>query len=298
MRVVSLFFVIVSSFLLCKRSEEVVKKAPAGDIMVKIGDTVIYTSEFKAFLDSLPEIRKVELARNPENMTRVIAEFIEAVAVLEYAKKNGYLDRPQVKIRWIINSADILRPYIYEDEVKPYLQVSFPEIQDFYEKNKELFKHSEVVRLMKIDSENKKELEEIRKRIKNVQDFINIAQERHNPAEFDMGYVSRDLLPPDIAELVFSMEKGEISKPLEFRGKYAILAVVDKVEEGYWELERVIDQVFKAVRNKKIRDRISKITKDLILSTEFYVNFEAIERDLNVQLRRERFEELFFQRLQ
>jgi peptidyl-prolyl cis-trans isomerase C len=275
------------------------KKKEEGETMVKIGDIRVSIEDFKGFLDSLPETRKIELARSPEKVTQLVAEFIEAVAVFAYSKSQGYFDRPEIKVRWIYNSAEIVRPYLFNEKIKPYLQVNFPEIQEFYEKNKEMFKHPDVIRLMKIEADSKAEIEEIRKKIKNIQDFINIAQKRHLPAEFDYGYVDRNYINDrlkEVSRIILSLKAGEISQPVKFNNKYTIFAVVDKLEEGYWELEKVIDQVFKAVREKKIRDSINNIVKEIGTTMDFYVNFDAIEKKLGVKIQKDKFEELFMER--
>lgn len=285
----NIFFLLNS----CKKKEE---QTTNREIMFRIGQTTIYIDEFKAFLDSLPEIRKIELIRYPEKNTQVVSEFIEAVSILEYARQRGYLDRPEIKIRILSNTAELVRPQIFINEVRPYMQVDFKEIQEFYEKNKEMFKHPEVARVMKI-SGDKKELEELRKQFKSVKDFVEYAQYKYSPAEFDYGYISRDAnLPKEIIDMIFSMNAGEISKPVKFGDNYAIFAVIDKLGEGYWPLEQSVERIFKAVRDKKMRDRISQITKEFLVSTDVYVNFEGIQKELKVTLSREKFEQMFMEK--
>jgi hypothetical protein len=92
------------------------------------------------------------------------------------------------------------------------------------------------------------------------------------------------------------MKSGEISRPLKLGEKFVIFAVADKVPAGYWEFEKVIDQVFRATREKKIKDRISNLTQELIASKNIYVNFDAVEKNFGVKLSREKFEELFMQK--
>jgi peptidylprolyl isomerase len=289
---------IFSSCEKIKKKTETQEK-PRGEVFLKIGDTDITVEEFRSFISSLPEIRQIELIRSPEKMTQIVVEFIEAVATFEYAKSKGYFDRPEIKIRWIYNSADIVRPYIFKDEIAPYTKVEFPEVQDFYEKNKEKFWHPDVIRLMKIESSDKKEIEDIRNKIKDIRDFINVAQTRHLPAEFDYGYIDGELLKryfPEYADMILKMKSGEISRPLKLGEKFVIFAVADKVPAGYWEFEKVIDQVFRATREKKIKDRISNLTQELIASKNIYVNFDAVEKNFGVKLSREKFEELFMQK--
>lgn len=277
----------------CKKKEG--KPTVQREPMFRIGGTTVYIDEFKSFIESLPEIRKVELVRSPEKMTQIVAEFIEAVAIFEYAKQKGYFERADIKIRMLSNAAELVRPYIFANEVRPYMQVDFREMQEFYEKNKEMFRHPEVIRLMKI-SGDKEELEKLLKKFKSVKDFVEYAQYNLNPAEFDFGYISRENnLPKEISDLVFSMKAGEISKPVKFGDKYAIFAVVDRLGEGYWSLEQVVERVFKAVREQKIRNRIDQITKEFLLSTDVYVNFEGIQRELKVSLSKEKFEKLFME---
>jgi len=156
--VISMLFTVSYFFSSCdkmKKNTETQEKS-RGEVFLKIGDTDITVEEFRGFISSLPEVRQIELIRSPEKMTQIVVEFIEAVATFEYAKSKGYFDRPEIKIRWIYNSADIVRPYIFKDEVAPYTKVEFSEVQDYYEKNKEKFWHPDVIRLMKIEASDKK----------------------------------------------------------------------------------------------------------------------------------------------
>ncbi len=272
------------------------KKKEKGELMLKVGETEVYISDFKGFLDSLPEINKIELNRNPTALTRTVVDFIESLVVVELARAQGYFERPDVKIRLIVNTANILRPYIFSSEIRPYLKVDFSELQSFYEQNKEAFKHPPVVRLMRIFSQDKNELIGIRKEIKDLKSFIEVAQRRHLPAEFDFGYVSYENLSPELADIIFSMKAGEISQPIKYLDSWSIFAIVDKLDEGYWDFEKVIDKVMKAVREKKIRDRISQITKEFLLNHGLYINFDGISNNLGVTLSREKFEELLMQK--
>ena len=287
-------------FVSCSKIKKTeIEEKQRGETLVRIGNTEVTVEEFRAFISSLPDLRRVELIRSPEKMTQAVVEFIEAVATYEYAKSKGYFDRPEIKIRWIYNSAELVRSYIFSEEVAPYIKVDFQDVQDFYNNNKQMFWHPDVIRLMKIESSDKKEIDEIRSKIKDVKDFINIAQTRHLPSDFDYGYLDAELVRrrfPEHADIILKMKPGEISRPMKFGEKYVIFAVVDKVDEGYWEFEKVIDQVFRAVREKKIRDRISNLTKELIMSKDVFVNFDSIEKNFGVKLSREKFEEMFMQK--
>jgi DNA polymerase III delta prime subunit len=302
------FFIFVSfcflgyccGFVSCNKVKKTeIEEKQRGETLVRIGNTEVTVEEFRAFISSLPDLRRAELIRSPEKMTQAVVEFIEAVATYEYAKSKGYFDRPEIKIRWIYNSAELVRSYIFSEEVAPYIKVDFQDVQDFYNNNKQMFWHPDVIRLMKIESSDKKEIDEIRSKIKDVKDFINIAQTRHLPADFDYGYLDAELVRrrfPEYADIILKMKPGEISRPMKFGEKYIIFAVVDKVDEGYWEFEKVIDQVFRAVREKKIKDRISNLTKELIMSKDVFVNFDSIEKNFGVKLSREKFEEMFMQK--
>ncbi len=140
------------------------------------------------------------------------------------------------------------------------VKVSDQEIKQYYEDHKAEFHQKEqrkarhiLIRLPKDASDQevqakKKELEEIRARIKNGADFAQVAREvSQDPGSAknggELGFFTRDAMVKPFANAVFSMKKGEISKPVRTRFGWHIILLEDIKPERTIPLDEVKQQI-------------------------------------------------------
>jgi parvulin-like peptidyl-prolyl isomerase len=153
----------------------------------------------------------------------------------EYLKADG-LTLEEYKIHL---KERILLSKVIGYKITDTIFITEKEIKEYYEANKERFPRQERVRLRQIlltGEDSLKKAEEILQRIKNGEDFAELASEFSEDvsreAGGDLGYVSRGTILKEIEDVAFSLKVGEVSKPIPSPRGIHIIKVEDRIEEG------------------------------------------------------------------
>ncbi|MCF8026147.1 MAG: SurA N-terminal domain-containing protein [Desulfobacteraceae bacterium] len=183
--------------------------------------------------------------------------------------KKDYKTRPKVKARYIRFS-----PEDYRGEVK----ISEPAIRDYYQSHQSEFTSEETVTarhiLLKMprDAEEKtvaqtrKKAMEIYNKARSGRDFAELAQKfSEGPSAAEGGYLGtlkKDDTVKPFAEKAFSMEAGDISKPVRTRFGFHIIKVEKHMQASVKPLEAVKEKI----RDKLAIQRARDIAYDKALS--------------------------------
>ncbi len=160
---------------------------------------------------------------------------------------------------------DLIMDKFYKKEIKA--SFTEEELKEYYKKNKFKFKEPEKVRVRLIYIRNdptdpkgkqkaRKKVDEAYKKIKEGSNFADIATEYSDAMSRikggDMGYIHKGMLEPDVDNVVYKLESGQMSEIIENdRGFY--LAYVEEKKP-----QRLIS--FEATKGK--------LEKELIATTE------------------------------
>ncbi len=153
-----------------------------------------------------------------------------------------------------------------EKEILEKSKVSDEELRDYYEKNKASFKRPEALRLREIllrvepgsPKEEKDRLriqaEEIMERLKKGEDFSELAY-KYSMDDWrvkggDMGIVHRGRLIPELDEVAFRLQSGEMSIVESIYG-YHIIKVEERIPETQLTFDEVKDRLKKELEDKK-----------------------------------------------
>lgn len=135
-------------------------------------------------------------------------------------------------------------------------EVSPERIRQFYEENKQRFTQEESVHLRMImlrpDSQmNRDQAEEmaveIATKLEAGADFTELAKAHSRDTRArtggDWGWIERSTLQPRLADVAFSLQKGQHSQPIELQGIQYILFVEDRKDAGVQPLSEVREQI-------------------------------------------------------
>jgi parvulin-like peptidyl-prolyl isomerase len=90
------------------------------------------------------------------------------------------------------------------------------------------------VRQMLLVSEEEAEI--VRQRLDDGEPFVEVSREVSRAPNADaggeLGFVEKGTLPPDLDEVIFSMNRGEISPPVSSPAGYHVFQVLDVIPEG------------------------------------------------------------------
>jgi len=141
-----------------------------------------------------------------------------------------------------------------------------PKLHELYEENKDIFLSVASVRCSHIlvkDAENaKSKAEEIRASISSAGDFLKTSQTCSDcPSTAtcgDLGWFPRGKMIPEIDEVAFNMNIGEISQPFKSSYGYHILMLTDKKEPTCIPFEDIKDSLHARMRQIECEFIINK----------------------------------------
>jgi parvulin-like peptidyl-prolyl isomerase len=186
-----------------------------------------------------------------------------------------------LRARMIRNS--LVQKYM-DKEFTDKVNVTDKEIQDYYQKNIDLFKQPFQMRVNQIfiqsDSKGgdsrKKELrgkaEKILKNLKDDQDFADLAREYSDgPTKNkggDLGYLRKGQLEKQFESKIFALKKGEITDVIETEYGFHIFKVTDIKPETILAYENVKEKVKKFLVDEKTKQEADKYARKLREKTD------------------------------
>jgi peptidylprolyl isomerase len=247
--------------------------AAAEDLVGKMGDVELYSSELKAILEAQPPDARRQLATDPAALERLVRSELMRKAVLNEAKQKGWDKRQELqplieraRDQVIVSSfvANVAKPgdgYPSEDEIK-----------QFYESNKAQLLAPAQYQLAQIflpaaEGTDKAKAEEARKKLgelsakmgKSGADFAKLAKENSAHKESaekggELGWVSEEQMGPEIRRAVTGMSKGEVSPPVKSAAGWHLIKLLDKKPAATRPLADIRANLIVAMRNRKSQD--------------------------------------------
>jgi peptidylprolyl isomerase len=257
---------LLSGLILCSA-------AAADDLVGKMGDVELHSTELKVILEAQPPDVRRQLATDSAALERLVRSELMRKAVLNEAKQKGWDKRPELqplidraRDQIIVSSfvSNIAKPgdgYPSEEEIK-----------QFYESNKPQLLAPPQYQLAQIflpaaEGGDAAKAEEARKKIgelstklgKSGADFAKLAKE--NSAHRDsadkggeLGWVSEEQMVPEIRRAVAGMNKGEVSPPIKSAAGWHIIKLLDKKPAATRPLADIRGNLILAMRNRKAQD--------------------------------------------
>ena len=247
--------------------------AAAEDLVGKMGDVELHSSELKAILEAQPPDARRQLATDPAALERLVRSELMRKAVLNEAKQKGWDKRQELqplieraRDQVIVSSfvGNVAKPgdgYPSEDEIK-----------QFYESNKAQLLAPAQYQLAQIflpaaEGTDKAKAEEARKKIgelsaklgKSGADFAKLAKENSAHKESaekggELGWVSEEQMGPEIRRAVAGINKGEVSPPVKSAAGWHLIKLLDKKPAATRPLADIHANLIVAMRNRKSQD--------------------------------------------
>ncbi|MGA3282536.1 MAG: peptidylprolyl isomerase [Smithella sp.] len=186
-----------------------------------------------------------------------------------------------LRARMIRNS--LVQKYVSK-EFTDKVDVTDKEIQDYYQKNIDLFKQPFQIRVSHISIQSdpkdgdsrKKELrgkaEKILKNLKDDKDFADLAREYSDgPTKNkggDLGYLRKGQLEKQFESKVLALKKGEITDIIETEYGFHIFKVTDIKPETILAYENVKEKVKKFLVDEKIKQEADEYARKLREKTD------------------------------
>jgi len=177
---------------------------------------------------------------------------------------------------------DRLRRDAMLDEIAiQQISVSQADIKQYYQHNQEQFSYGEQVRARMILVETKQNAEAVMSALEAGGDFAGLAKALSiDPGtadqEGDMGYFERDDYAPEITQVAFGLQTGEMSDIFEAPDGYCILKVEDRRPAGVEPIEQVQDEITARLK----QDRQAQMRKEWLIAQRRRVQLTISDKRL------------------
>ena len=146
--------------------------------------------------------------------------------------------------RWRVSLRDRLMIQAAMEEILQGVRVDREEAVAYFHDHRELFVRQREVRVRQIVVARGSEATEILGRLRKGEDFSRLARERSLSPEAaeggEMGFLRPGLMPPELEDVVFSLEVGKLSDVIPSAYGFHIVQVLEQVpprELGYSDVE-------------------------------------------------------------
>ncbi|RIW29850.1 peptidylprolyl isomerase [Bacillus salacetis] len=213
----------------------------------------------------------------------VLRELINHKVMRQLAEKydikvtDEELDKEITLIKSIYNSYDkdlmgseailkerVRTELLLEKIVTKDVDIPDKEIEKYYNENQDQYSIPEMFNLSQIVAETREEAEQMAKEVKDGSNFQALAMERSIDDVSavqggNIGYIpaGSHILSGDAADVIQTLDKGELSKVVELEGKYYIFLLNDKLDPHDYSLKDVKDQI----RRRLAMEQVEKSMK-------------------------------------
>ena len=173
--------------------------------------------------------------------------------------------------------AQLLEEALYK-KVTEDVKVSDKEIQDFYDKNKAQYKQAATREVRHILVKTKAKADALHRQLENGADFAKLAKKNsEDPGSKGQGgklTVSQGQTVPPFDKAAFSLDKGELSKPIKTQYGWHIIQPLTGVKQA---TTTPLDQVKEAIKQQLASEKKTKAMREWIdgLKDEFDVNYQV-----------------------
>lgn len=238
--------------------------------------------EYQALKDQIRDIRYFEIKED---------RFFDPEAVTEEEIKAGYeesQDRHMAPERVRVSYLELRL-----DGMDDGTPLSEEAVAEYYEARALDFMAPELRKLRQIflkGPESNEQAQALHERLQEGEDFAELAQ-AHSQDELSrsrggqIGWVAEEDLPEDLAALVFSLEPGKVSEPIETERGVYLLEVQELEPARLQPLEEVRDQVAEQARRADLEGRYAVAAEELgLLAYENPESLAAAAEQLGMEI--------------
>lgn len=249
---------------------------PPETILSSFNGQTITLGEFNQLWDQIPENSKLQLTKR-----NVLDQIISEKLLIQEAKNRGLEQDKDVLEQIKKTTEQILVQSLIEKEIIGKVKVDDKEALTYYEENKDNFITKEQVYLYNILVETEEVAQDILEKLKAGGDFIEIAKEKSTGPSAaqggDLGYVSKGDLIPEIENVVFALEIGNISDIIKSEYGFHILKVTDKKPEVLKTFEEVKEEIVQTLLPTKQKEAFDNLLEELKSQVTIEINEEALK---------------------
>ncbi|MEE9499864.1 MAG: peptidyl-prolyl cis-trans isomerase [Candidatus Omnitrophota bacterium] len=249
------------------------------DVLARIDrKNTITLAGFNERISKLPKRYQDVINKNKKEFLDEI--IIDTLLYNEAVRKK--LDRDD-DVKKVIREAEkkILIARLLNEEVEEKIIVNEKDISAYYDANKEKFATPEALRASHILVKTEEEAGDILVELSNNRNFEDLARGRSvDPTSKiggDIGYFTRHQLVPEIEEICFNMQVGEISGIVKTKFGYHIIKLTERKPPRVKELAEVRDAIEETLKRVKKKVLFNEFVTALKEKAQITINNNLLE---------------------
>lgn len=204
--------------------------------------------------------------KTEEGKKQLLEQIISYELIYNYSKDNNLENTEEFKAQLEAIKKDLLIQ-IGVRKTFENVTITDKEVEEFYEKNKNMFMVEETVSAKHILVENKEKAEKVLDEIKNGKSFEDAAMEYSTcPSKSqggNLGSFERGRMVPEFENAAFNLPIGELSDPVETQFGFHIIKVEDKKPSSVKELDEVKEMIKSNLLHEKQNNEYIKFVDEL-----------------------------------
>jgi PPIC-type PPIASE domain len=251
---------------------------PAADVVARIGETEVHYSEFESYLSRTAGDGERVLASDV--LSQLFDQFLDEELLVRRA-----VDRGLVKAESTAGKEAGARRRAIDELLRADLKAQpgdqrEREIAAYYAAHRDDFARPERVRLRQILTEDRASAEKALRELAGGADFGQVADRlSRDPAAKSGGYqgeLSRQDLPPAFADIIFSLQPGQVSRLVPAEYGFHIFQVISRAPAEVVPLASARGEIEEHLREQKADQLLAELVRD----ARRRYNVELYERNL------------------
>lgn len=235
--------------LACRRAEPL-----APDVAAQIGEQAVRYSEFEEYMKRTADDSDGVLGSDV--LSQLFDQFLDEKVLVRMAADRKLLPGgggPREAIDALLRGVETGEP-------------ADGEVSAWYEAHRQEFVRPERVRLRQILTEDRASAERALQEISAGGDFAEVARRiSRDPSAATGGYqgeLSRENLPPAFADVIFSLQPGEVSKVVPADYGFHVFQVLERFPAGAVPLAEARDEIRERLRQERADRLLAELVRD------------------------------------
>ncbi len=224
--------------------------------MARIGDQQVRYSEFEDYVARTAGDSDSVLASDV--LSQLFDQFLDEKVLVRMAGDRGLLTDGRARTAGRASTRSSRKDL--EDEPAE------EEIARYYEEHRQEFVRPERVRLRQILTEDRAAAEQALQQLAAGADFVEVARRlSRDPSAQTGGYqgeLSREDLPPAFADVIFSLQPGEVSRIVPAEYGFHIFQVIDRSPAGVVPLEDAREEIVERLRQERADRHLAELVRE------------------------------------
>ncbi len=248
-------------------------------IVLRVGKLELTAAAFQQYLKRDAKVRypgKKKLSpQELDDLRHTVVDNIIAQTLTGLEALNRHYERREpLKSLWEFYQRQMLVRELENRVIWPRVKVTDEEVREYYEEHKADYMRPAQVVIAVIQSRDEKLMREVYRRIRQGEDFFEVAKEVNfhgvHPQRFSV-----NRLVPEMRKVLQGLEPGEVSGLFQIKGYYFIVKLIDRIPPSPHPFSMVKDSIKKMLAQQRFERLRKEYVEELKARSKIEINEKA-----------------------